>query len=378
MKTYGCSSVSEFIQDRIVYRNLEPVDQDLPSLTDYWAQTGQPSLSIPRKHEPLYAKYIAWLLRFALQQDAPGSILRRVLFIGDTRLSDATAFDHICQAGNWIGTIFIGADRSSQAGSSIEPTPGGQELFQATRWAGLRDFENYLHEKRFPIDESTAVLIDLDKTAIGARGRNDHVIDQARVQAIQDTVQGLLGERFNQPAFLAAYRRLDRPEFHPFTLDNQDYLSYICLILGSGFTSLERLLEGTESGETRSFFDWIEQVESRKSRLDPALREIHSEILALVRAGDPTPFKAFRRNEYLATSSRMGCLPDGARVDELLEQEIVITEEVRRQALAWQSQGALIFGLSDKPDEASIPTPQQAQAGMQPLHRIQTHSVGSE
>jgi len=95
-----------------------------------------------------------------------------------------------------------------------------------------------------------------------------------------------------------------------------------------------------------------------------------------VQAGDPTPFKAFRRNEYRVTIAKMGCLPDSAPVEELLAGEIVITEEVRRAALDWQARGALIFGLSDKPDEASLPTPKQVGQGFPPLHRKETHVVG--
>ena len=376
MQTFSRTSVSEFFQDRIVFRGLVPVDPSLPPLAEYWKQAGQPVQTVPRKHEPAYAGYVAWMLQHARRQAAPRSPIRRVLFIGDTHLGDGTAFDHICQAGGWNGLIFIGADRDAPAAISMEATPGGQELFLANRWQALLDFEDYLCKKGFLVDEATALLIDLDKTAIGARGRNDRVIDQARVQAVRDTVQGLLGESFNQPAFLRAYQRLDRAEFHPFTQDNQDYLAYTCLVLGSGFTTLENLVAEIETKETTTFFDWIGRVDDRKLRLLPALRAIHAEIYDHIQAGDPTPFKAFRRNEYLATSARMGFMPEGTPVEDLLDQEIVITEEVRRLALKWQDQGALVFGLSDKPDEASIPTPEQARAGALPLHRIRTHSVG--
>jgi hypothetical protein len=377
MQSFGRTSVSEFIQDRIVFRGLVPVDPSLPPLAEYWKQAGQPVQPVPRKHEPAYAGYVAWLLQHARRQDSPRSPIRRVLFVGDTRLGDGTAFDHICQAGGWNGLIFIGADRDAPAAISMEATPGGQELFLANRWTALLDFEAYLAKKSFPIDEGTVLLIDLDKTAIGARGRNDQVIDRARVQAVQDTVQGLLGECFNEPVFREAYQRLDRAEYHPFTRDNQDYLAYICLVLGSGDTSLEELLADIQNRQTFTFFDFIGRVEDRKVQLPHPLRSIHTEIFELVQSGDPTPFKAFRRNEYLSTSARMGCMPDDARVADLLKQEIVITEEVRQQALRWQALGALVFGLSDKPDEASLPTPEQTSQGALPLHRIPTHSVGS-
>jgi len=37
---------------------------------------------------------------------------------------------------------------------------------------------------------------------------------------------------------------------------------------------------------------------------------------------------------------------------------------------------ALLFGVSDKPDEASVPSPEQAEEGMEPLHRLGTLAVG--
>jgi len=56
----------------------------------------------------------------------------------------------------------------------------------------------------------------------------------------------------------------------------------------------------------------------------------------------------------------------------------VITNEVRQQVLTWKENGALIFGLSDKPDEASIPLPQQISQGYQPIHNTETHVIGSQ
>ncbi len=72
----------------------------------------------------------------------------------------------------------------------------------------------------------------------------------------------------------------------------------------------------------------------------------------------------------------MGCLPDHENIQTILSEEIVITQEVRAQALKWREQGALLFGLSDKPDEASIPPSDLARLGWQPLHRTITHAIG--
>ena len=62
----------------------------------------------------------------------------------------------------------------------------------------------------------------------------------------------------------------------------------------------------------------------------------------------------------------------------LLDNEIVITQEVRDMVLRWKERGALIFGLSDKPDEASLPSTELQEKGFLPLHRVPAWSVGTD
>lgn len=118
-------------------------------------------------------------------------------------------------------------------------------------------------------------------------------------------------------------------------------------------------------------------VESRKDRLPANLEAIHSDVFTRVQSGDPTPFKAFREREYLATVARLGQLSSGTPVDVLLDQEILMTQEVHSLAKKWQERGALLFGLSDKPDEASLPTPELKSQGYQAIHQMETHVVGA-
>jgi hypothetical protein len=249
-------------------------------------------------------------------------------------------------------------------------------IYVANRWRALADFGQFCRERSFPMDEGTAVIVDLDKTAVGARGRNDHVIDQARVEAVRRTVGDLLGEDFDPDGFQRAYDLLNQLEFHPFTADNQDYLAYICLILGSGTYSLGGLVDDVRAGGMATFQQFISEVDRQADSLPASLQQIHGDIYARVLDGDPTPFKAFRYTEYRATVERMGWLGDDAPVADLLADEIVITQEVRETALTWLAQGALLFGLSDKPDEASIPAVGLAAKGYQPIHRVETHVVG--
>jgi len=218
---------------------------------------------IPRKSEPAYGRVVAEMLRQARRLDLPARRVERLVYIGDTRMNDGTAFRNLCAAGGWPGWAFIGADVPGQP-PQVEVQG---DLYLSNRWAALSGFLRFLEERDFPLDAGTAVVIDMDKTAVGARGRNDRVVDAARVEAVERTVAGLLGASFDRRAFLAAYDTLNRPRYHPFTGDNADFL---------------------------------------------------------------------------------------------------------------RARGALIFGLSDKPDEASCPTPEQARQGLRPLHHLESLVVGED
>jgi len=368
--------LSDFLSDRVVYRNLVPCDHRLPRLEEIRAQLDLPIGRIPSKSESDYARVLALLLRLARELDAPGVQIKRLIYFGDTKLLDGTAFKNICLSGNWPGIAFIGSENDLPQSIEIVPLVGEQTLYLSNRWAALSEFDQYCSSVGFAVDESTAVLIDIDKTALGARGRNAHVIDQVRMQAVEDTVANLLGVDFDEETFKETYGQLNQVGFHHFTTDNQDYLAYICLILGSGLYNFNNFLGRVRDGELTSFLEFINEVDSRKNGLSPVLAEIHGEIYINVQSGDPTPFKAFRRSEYLTTIRRMGFLDDNPPVGRMLAEEILITQEVRELALVYRSRGSLIFSLSDKPDEASIPTTELAASGYQPIHRTETHVVG--
>jgi hypothetical protein len=377
MKVYGRTAVHEFLGDFIVYRNLAPLDARLPSLEDVREEANVPPSVTPRKSQPAYARVIVKLLQAARALEAPGIELERLIYVGDTRMNDGTAFANIARAGAWPGLAFIASEIDEPTPSEIVSGETGT-LYLASRWDAIADFEQFCREQGFPIDTNTAVIVDLDKTALGARGRNDHVINHARVEAVRRTVGELLGDAFDPDAFRAAYAELNQTAYHPFTTDNQDYLAYVCLILGSGLYHLEVLTNRVHRGEMTSFEQFIDEVDDQAGALPSSLREIHRRIYARVQENDPTPFKAFRYNEYRATVERMGCLGDDASDQELLAREIVITQEVRQAALRWRAAGALLFGLSDKPDEASIPTDDLAARGYESIHRVETHALGAE
>ena len=260
MRDYGRATVHEFLRDLIVYRNLVPMDGRLPPLARIRDHLGLPAGLVPRKSQREYASVIAHLLRDARALDVPGATIERLVYVGDTRLNDGTAFANVCHAGRWPGLAFIGSETDRPAKVEVVQEPQGM-LYVANRWSALSDFGDFCGEQGFPFDESTAVIVDLDKTALGARGRNDRVIDRARVEAVRRTVGGLLGDDFDPGGFQRAYDRLNQPKFHSFTTDNQDYLAYICLILGSGLFSLDSVLADVRSGRLVSFEGVIAEVD---------------------------------------------------------------------------------------------------------------------
>jgi hypothetical protein len=375
LQTYGRATISDFLGDMIVYRNLEPMHPALPALPDLRPRLGLAPNRVPRKSEPDYARVITALLEHAqaLKGTDP---LRRLIYVGDTRLNDGQAFANLVRAGGWEGLAFIGSETDAPAAEVV--TDGPAPLYLANRWVLLDAFDAYCERHGMPIDEGTAVILDLDKTTLGARGRNDSVINAARVAAVRRTVDELLGDDFDAQTFERAYETLNQTTYHPFTTDNQDYLAVICLIVGSGLMTLDALVADVERGALRDFEDFLASVEAQADRLPAHLRSLHERIRARVQAGDPTPFKTFRYNEYLTTIERFGNVDDGAPTADRLQQEIVITSEVRELAARWKARGALLFGLSDKPDEASIPTDALRAEGYAAIHATATHVVGTE
>ena len=375
MKKYGRTTVSEFLGNFIVYRNLVPLDSRLPSLSEISESLGLKPRVIPRKTTVDYARVITYLVEQACKLENPDSQIKRIVYLGDTHLNDGTAFLNICHSGKWPGIAFIANEQKEPPNYEIDEQEAGT-LFLANRWGALAEFTHFCQRREFRIDEHTAVLLDLDKTTLGARGRNDRVIDQVRLEAAAQTVGSLLGEEDDPGSFQSAYLHLNQTEFHAFTLDNQDYLVYVCLMIGISLFDLESLVVDVKSGKMATFDKFLANIDQRKDELPVKLRSIHNDFTYRVQQGDPTPFKAFRRLEYKTTTARMGQMAASTPVDELIAQEITITQEVREAALAWRDQGALLFGISDKPDEASIPSAKQESEGCKPIHQVETDAVG--
>ncbi|NLG49369.1 MAG: hypothetical protein GX552_04575 [Chloroflexi bacterium] len=363
-------TLADWMGDFIVYRNLQPAHPQVPGLCAVWQQAGLDHYYVPRKTTTEYADALVLMLREAQRVRGVAAPLERVLFIGDTLMNDGTAAQNVGRHWHTLG--FIGADRLQQE-AKVELQGC---LMVANRWRALTEFVEWARREGIPGDERTALLIDLDKTLLGARGRNDKVIDNARVQAVERTMRAALGDQFDAGAFRAVYDRLNQPEYHHFTADNQDYLAYICLMVNGGIYPPDELWAGLARGELADVMQFAQACEARRGSMSPGLLAVQDEVRRGIEAEDPTPFKGFRRGEYLETVARMDVLPDDAPEAEVLRDEITITAEVVSVARYMAERGALVFGLSDKPDEASTPTPEYVAQGYQPIHRTAMKIAG--
>jgi len=354
-------TIHDILGDLVVYRNLQPADERLrtPQLVGG---------AVPRKAEPAYAQAILRILGLAqaLCSDQP---LQRLIYIGDTAMNDGQAIRNLGQHLPIYG--FIGHERMEES----RRTEIGDRMMLANRWVALADFIRFLQGEGFAFDETMAVLLDLDKTAFGARGRNSHVIDAARVEAVRRTVEEVLGADLDEEEFRAVYDELNQARYHPFTADNQDYLAYICLMVSGGVYDFTQLLADLDAERLSSFAQFIEACAGRA--IGDELAPVHREVYANFRWGDPTPFKSFRYREYEETVKRMDCLSDDAGEERILAEEIVITREVANVCRFLRGRGVLLFGLTDKPDESSIPRPELAQKGYLPLHRVTMKVMGN-
>ena len=370
--TWKKGTLADLMGDYVVYRNLDPMQEGIQGLRSAWAQIGLDHYYIPRKTAPEYAAVLVYYLREAQRARGVSTPLERLLFIGDTLMLDGSAARNLGRHLELRG--FIGADRLQQpAQTEIQG-----ELMVANRWGALADFIAWVDANHFASDARTALLVDLDKTSLGPRGRNDKVIDNARVEAIQRTMRAALGGDLDRTAFRTFYDALNQPAYHPFTADNQDYLAYVCLMVMGDIYKAEELWAALKDGELTAINQFVARCDARRGSMSAALLAAHDEVRQGIEAEDPTPFKGFRRREYLETVSRMNMLPDDADEATVLATEIVITAEVASVVRYMSQRGLLVFGLSDKPDEASLPILEDAARGFKPLHRTVMKIHGNE
>jgi len=356
------AALSDAMGQRFIYRNLAPVDPALMGLDKLWPLIGLEAYRIPRKTSAEYARAVWHIMQQAQELRGEQRPLTRVLLIGDSARNDGAVARNM--ASERAARAFIGLEDPAQP-KRIEITG---VMMTANRWNALADMMTWLQRTGFACDEGTGVLVDLDKTSMGARGRNDRTIDLARVRAAERAAREAIGPNLDVESFSSLYARLNRAECHWLTEDNQDYVAYLSLMVAGGACPQEEFWPAMEERQFSDVLAFSEFCESRAAMMTAQLRELHHQVREGLLRQDPTPFKTFRQLEFLETIALMDVLPDGAPAEEVLSQEIVITAEIMQVCRLLSSQGALVFGLSDKPDEASLPTAEAASRGALAIH----------
>ncbi len=370
-------SLADVFGDLVIYRDLNAVDSRLPRYADIWHEIGMDGPVPPRKLDMAYARALERLLTHAQGIARPrGPALSEILYLGDNLLSDGGAFHNLRTLTGWPGWCLIAAEKDEHPQMKERDGLPGQGIYEANRWIAVADFVRQTLAAGAALDAGTVVIVDIDKTALGARGRNDKSIDHARVAAIQATLNEAIGPGFSESEFRQAYAVLNTSKYHPFTADNQDNVAYACLMTGAGMIGVDELVAQIGDGRLKDFRQFMSMMDAKRDAMPKGVQATHDEVYRRTLAGDLTPFKAFRTREFQETVSRMGHLPADAQLAQRLVEEVCMTREVL-EACEWlKARGCLMVALSDKPDEATAPSPALAAQGCLPLHRTATHVVG--
>lgn len=372
----GKRKLSDVYGDQLIYRSLEPLVKKMPGLKKAAGKMQLVNDRIPRKDEEDYARASMWFLNYAQQKRGVSAPFDELLYIGDSLYSDGQAYKNLVELAGWRGSSFIGyEDSANEAKMDLDASNG---LSMSNRWAGLLPWAQWMLAEGYAIGQSTAVIVDIDKTLIGAKGRNDHVIDKARLEGIYRTMDAVLGDNFDRAAFERQYAELNQADYHIVTADNQDYLAYTCLVLNAKVLQLDELIGEVQENRIDSFEQFVRWVNSRLI-ISPSggerFRQVHEAVMMSFLAGDPTPFKRLRKEEFQTTVERMGSMAEDSSIDDILENEITITREVIDVSQWLIDRGCLVFCMSDKPDESACPDRHLADEFL-PIHQIETHCVG--
>ncbi len=328
-KLYRRGRLSDFFENNIVFRELEPVNKNLPGFSVLKGKLGLRIL--PRKKDKEYVKVLSEMFR------AAGSF-SKIIYIGDTLMSDLSVINNFAESGLFktIGII----TREGEVDGFEE----NENYIFSGSWANLPDVLAHIENKFFSVDKSTVVIIDIDKTAIGARGRNEKAIDRARMDAIFMLAKKAFKD-ISAEEFLSIYDKVNKREFFSVTEDNQDFVSILSMLVYGGALGLADLRIA------QSILNLLKSIKTKNS----VLLEYAETVLQNVKAQNPTAFPQFRKAEFEKTITRMDFMQDETPVGTLLSEEITITGEVYDAALDLKSRGALVFGVSDKPGLSSIP-----------------------
>ena len=123
------------------------------------------------------------------------------------------------------GACFIGAERPER-----KRPPASKKATSRSPIAGECWRIGSSRSRNFKLDAETMVIIDIDKTALGAKGRNDKGHRPAPAGQDLPDHGRRAGVRLRPGGLREHYNELNRARYHQLTADNQDYLAYVCMV----------------------------------------------------------------------------------------------------------------------------------------------------
>jgi hypothetical protein len=213
------------------------------------------------------------------------------------------------------------------------------------------------------VDKYTIFIVDIDKTIIGAKGRNDLSITKARFDAIKEIANEIIGN-YDEKKFFEIYQKLNEKKYHSFTEDNQDIVTLLTILFYLDLYPFSKFLDEFEKGIHIDKLTFLKTI-LKKTRKSSKFIELLKNCILRIENYDQTPFIEFRYKEFEKTIKRMDFLNDETPQDILLEEEIMITREVYEIICKAKDRDAKVLGLSDKPEASSFP---QKGVSLPPIH----------
>ncbi|MDI6861367.1 MAG: hypothetical protein QMD25_05075 [Caldisericia bacterium] len=340
---YKRDVLNNIFEDYIIYRELNIVKKNLPNFLKI-----KDTLSLnflPRKKDKEYVKVLSYLIELIGE-------FKRVIYIGDTFLNDKSVVENLTALNKYevFGIITEGKGERVRHNNIIINN----------RWENLKDIFDELEIK---VDKYTIFIVDIDKTIIGAKGRNDLSITKARFDAIKEIANEIIGN-YDEKKFFEIYQKLNEKKYHSFTEDNQDIVTLLTILFYLDLYPFSKFLDEFEKGIHIDKLTFLKTI-LKKTRKSSKFIELLKNCILRIENYDQTPFIEFRYKEFEKTIKRMDFLNDETPQDILLEEEIMITREVYEIICKAKDRDAKVLGLSDKPEASSFP---QKGVSLPPIH----------
>lgn len=348
------TSIRQMFGNLVVLRDLEFQNQAFRGLSELRPILGLPEGILPRKNEADYAKVVAHILTELVPHDVTG-----IIYVGDTYLSDGKAIQNLSsQIDCWIKGFLCKESLSAEPEDYLLGN-----IVLSNRWVNVSKVIREAIRSGVPIRQGMVGIFDLDQTTYAAKGRNDEALKRARLDAVHSLVKDIIGESVYEPDKTERlYREFDQDQYHVLTGDNQDFVVLLTLACTLGFydTSDVRNMLRVYS---RSIGSLVTDMRFRldKNRAGNTFGkawDFVQEVYYNLGAGDNTPCKSFRREEYKATAQRMYIRSDtvGGKLPFNSSEQVALTREIVDLIEFLRDRGATVLALSDRPVESTYPS----------------------